>query len=371
MLKTLGKILTSDTAKSTAKIIGKAIYDYLEEEYEKEEINTMNLSSVLKTLDSLEGMTPKKRRKVVENIIFSNSVMTTLFMPSKKEKELSVDFIEKFYEKFSTTYAVNAVARMCAKMDPGDMDRTAMCFLTSLTNVVIEKNNDTLKEADRMRAKKAISLSEVNELTDVIAEMNEDIVNISKFIKRNAKHDATRLADISGLPRYICILGLTTVPDVEFIDKYKVGFYLNSLLNQIYSDINEFGKFNTANVKWRKYFAEIFGEDNVLECCTFILLEGVNRIEKYSNSKDVKDCWNSLTDFALEELDFANDANRNHMIELYIKRIERMFQNNAFDLRVDLRKLSDVNYPKLAKSIAKYADKITSIIEKGSKMLDA
>jgi hypothetical protein len=104
-----------------------------------------------------------------------------------------------------------------------------------------------------------------------------------------------------------------------------------------------------------------------VDVATFVLLEGVHRIDKYRNSEDVRECWDSLTTFALKELNDSPEQVRQQMIELYIKRIDRMFSNKAFDLRVNLTDLDEDSFPKLVKTVDKYADKIVSILSRGSK----
>lgn len=326
---------------------------------------------LLKILDveHLNGLSPKKRRKIIDKILSDDDVMTFLFIPTKVDKNVSTDYVKELYRRMTSPVAINAIARILARLDPGELDRTRSTFLTSLCNIAIEQNNESLREADRMKEKKAISSAELHEITDIIEDMNEDIVYILKFLKKNVKSEAKRLSEVTDIPVCVCQLGLSTIPEQKYVDRYKVGFYLNRFLGQVYSDVNEYGSFNVIDVDWAKFFTNIFGKENVLEVATFILLEGVNRIDKYKDSKSVKTCWNSLTDFALKYLNDAPDANRRQMIELYIKRIDKMFQNNVFDLRVDLTKLSEINYPRLVDTIIKYADKITEIINKGTEML--
>lgn len=334
-------------------------------------IGKFSSNELLRLLDQdhLEGLSPKKRRKTLEKFLMDDDVMSFLFMPSKVDKTVSADYVKELYSRLTTSTCLHTIASIMSRTDPGELDRTRSTFLTSLCNIAIENNNNALKEGDRMKEKKSISNSELHQLSDIIEDMNEDIVYILKFLRKNVKSEAKRLNAVCDVPVCICQLGLSTIPESKYIDRYKVGFYLNKLLGEIYADVNEFDAFETASVEWDRFFSNVFGKDNVLEVATFILLEGVNRIDKYKNQKAVKACWNSLTDFALKYLNDAPVSNRTQMIELYIKRIEKMFQNGVFDLRVDLTKLSQINYPRLVDTVVKYADKITAIINKGSEMV--
>ena len=52
------------------------------------------------------------------------------------------------------------------------------------------------------------------------------------------------------------------------------------------------------------------------------------------------------------------------MVELYIKRIDKMFANGSFDLRANLLTLSKELFPSLTKIVDRYSDKIQAIVER-------
>jgi hypothetical protein len=243
-------------------------------------------------------------------------------------------------------------------------NRSHSTFIYSICNVAIQSNNERIEATEKQRKDGEITNKEAQRLGEKMEKYNTYINDLLKAGRKIIKDSAKELSHDSHLPMYICVTALHSVPEPQYIDRFKIGFYLNNLLNNVYSEIEQMGDFSD-NVRWGTFFKEIFGKDNVVEVATFILLEGVHRIDKYRNSDDVKSAWDTLTSFALRELNEAPEALRTQMLELYIKRIDKMFSNKAFDLRVDMLSINDKLFPKLVDSIQKYADKIESILSRG------
>ena len=59
------------------------------------------------------------------------------------------------------------------------------------------------------------------------------------------------------------------------------------------------------------------------------------------------------------------------MLELYIKRLDKMFSNKSFDLRTNLLDVQKMIWPNLWKTVQKYATKLGEIrIQKNLKLKD-
>jgi hypothetical protein len=114
---------------------------------------------------------------------------------------------------------------------------------------------------------------------------------------------------------------------------------------------------------YSELFTYLFGEDKLCDVAMFVLLEGVHRLNKYNNP-DIRKVWDSITDWALHQLESSPEILRNQMIELYIKKVSKMFENDSYDLRCDLLKLSKDLFPNLVASIDKYRTKIKEITKK-------
>ena len=321
-----------------------------------------------KTLDVLQDiprMSSKQRRRVMTELLYDEDFMKWLFQPDDIPNLTEV--VTAYYTELTRHVTMKAIIDAIEYEGHREFDRSTATFLTSIANIAINNNNDLLEEVDEARRSGDLSKSQTRDVVDKVENVNITIAKLLKTARRIIKKKALVLAKESRLPKYITISAYTSVPDPKYVDTFKIGYYLNNLLSTIYSEVDENGDFE-RNPKWRAFFKEIFGKNNLADVATFILLEGVHRIDQYENSEDVHLCWNSLTNFALEELDESPAGLRNQMLDLYIKRLDRMFSNRAFDLRVDLRDLDSDLYPRLAETLGKYVGKIASIIKRAANL---
>ena len=316
-----------------------------------------------KTLDVLRDfkrMNPKKRRKIMTALFYDDTFMEWLFQP--KSVPNLTEMVTDMYSEFTKPMVMQAMIDAVKEEGYSEFTRSHATFMFSVANIAIQSNNEMIQEITAKKKEGEYSSKECRRLIDKIDESNEIISKLLKVSRKIVKRDAIRLSRDSRLPRYIGMSALTSIPETRYIDNFKVPVYMNTLTNTIYSEVNRNGEFDKG-VKWRTFFKEVFGKDNIAEVATYILLEGVHRIDKYDNSSDVRDCWNSLTSFALRELDEIPTQLRNQMVELYIKKIDKMFKNNSIDLRVDMLNIDEDTFPNLAKTIDKYADKISAILD--------
>lgn len=318
--------------------------------------------TALRRLEEFGDLSEKKRTKFLRNLFYDETFLEWLFQP-KQVPNLN-EMVSALYNEFTRPKVIKTITEMIKDEGYSNFTRSHATFLYSLANIAIMTSNERVEETEKQRKAGDISNKEAQKINERIEKYNEYIADLLKVARKIIKKDAAELAKEAHLPKYICIAAYHSVPEPKYIDRFKIGYYLNNLLNTIYSEIEQNGEFSD-HVRWRTFFKEIFGKDNVVEVATFILLEGVHRIDKYRNSEDVKSAWDSLTSFALNELNEAPEAIRNQMIELYIKRIDKMFANKAFDLRVDLLSINEKLFPKLVGSINKYAEKIESILTRG------
>lgn len=309
-----------------------------------------------------EKISKKKKAKYLKNIFQDEKFMQWLFNPGKGNPELTQQ-VMKLYSAFTTPGMIQALIKMVEE-ERDDLGRSQATFLMSLCNTASADITQMAQKAKQDSKSGLITRSELGQSNRNYDDQTEDIAELVKLTKSIVKGKAKRLASDSELSKTICQIGLTSVPDAKYVDRFKIGFYLNALLSAIYAEVADETEFDKG-ADWKAYFSEIFGKNNIFEVATFILLEGVNRIDKY-DSNAVRRCWESLTKFALKQLDSAPDQLRTQMIELYIKRIDKMFANHTYDLRVDLLDISRENFPRLNGTINKYKDRITDILQRGS-----
>lgn len=319
---------------------------------------------VLDILRDFKHLSSKRRRKFMTTLFYDESFMKWLFQP-EKDPNLA-EKVEDIYEEFTKEPAMKAMIDAIEYEGHHEFNRSHATFLTTVANIAIDNCNALVSETKEKQRSGEYSRRDASMVLDDVTDIEDVVAKLLKRARKIVKKDAFMMSKRYRLPIYITMSALTSIPDPKYIDRYKIGYYLNNLFNTIYSDVDENGEFQKG-VKWRDFFRDVFGKNNVIEAATFILLEGVHRINKYENSRDVRTCWDTLTSFALNELENAPEQLRNQMIELYIKRIDKMFTSKAFDLRVNLLDLDEMLFPELIKTVGKYAVKIKEILSRGIK----
>lgn len=245
--------------------------------------------------------------------------------------------------------------------DYDEFDRSVAVFLNTASMAAISASNEFIKRIRDDEAEGNIDQREARDEYNHIDAYNETIRKLMKTSTKIIKRSAKRLSFKTNVPVSICRQAYMDVPNPNFINKYQIGFYANKVLSNIYYTVSEYDV-ELDRVKWYEFFKEIFSEPNVVEVANYILLEGMSKIQDYRGS-EVKEVWNDLTRFALDVLENSPEQIQGQMMDLYVKRVSRMFENNVSEIRTDLRNLDPDEYPHLSKVIAKYADKITDIIK--------
>lgn len=321
-----------------------------------------DLEKIIDVLQNLKRISRKKRRKFFTTLLFDSQFIKWLFQPEKTANLTQI--VEDMYKEFTKPIAMEAIISVIDFEGCSDFNRSHATFLTTICNLAIDKSNEELKSYDKAKKDPGVPRMRLRGWAESIDTTNMLTAKLLKRARKIVKRQASCTAKDANLPKYITTAAYTSIPEPKYIDRFKIGYYLNNLLNTIYSDVEENGDF-LDDINWKKFFGDVFGKENVVECATFILLEGVHRIDKYRNSRDVMYCWDSLTEFALAELNKAPDNTREQMIELYIKRLDKMFSNKSFDLRTNLLDVSKMIWPNLWKTVQKYATKLGEILSRG------
>lgn len=318
------------------------------------------INKVIVALRNFPHLNKKKRFRIIEELLYDEEFISWLFQPD--EVPNLTEIVEELYTELVTPDVIATIVRVMDVDGETSFNRSVATFLTTVANIAIQQMNEDLDDYDSKRKQSYVSQRDRKKMSMYADEMNKLISKLIKRARTIIKKDAKVLSEECRLPRYLCVNALTSIPDPKYVDHSRIGYYMNTLFTSIYSDVNMYGDFE-SRPRWKPFFKVLFGKDNVVEVATFILLEGVHRIDKlHDHPTDVRACWDSLTEFALEELNDSPTAVRDHMIEIYMKKLDKMFGNGTFDLRVDFRKIDDFDFPKLAETIDKYADKLTSIL---------
>lgn len=320
----------------------------------------------LKKLREFPQLSQRRQRKAIKKLLFDDEFIEWLFDSGKEgSKPITVNQVDDLYTELAKPKALKAIIEVINTEGYDVFTRSHACFIYSICNFAIEANNERMKLLSKDIKEKALNNREAKDLKVKLEKYSDLVAQVIKSCRKIVKRDAKKLASNSNVPKDICIHAYWHVPDIDYVPNYKVGFYLNGLLNIIYKDVSETGFADRTRIYWKPFFKEIFGKENLPNVATFILLEGVNRIDKYKDLDgidSVKACWDSLTEFALKELNDAPDAVRNQMLELYVKRIDKMFKNSTYDLRVNMLSLPR-QFSNLISTVQKYADKIKKILK--------
>jgi hypothetical protein len=275
--------------------------------------------------------------------------------------------IERFYSAITHPIVLKGIIGFVEDNGVEDYGgRSLIVFLNTLKNIVVADINN--RASTLHKSADDLSVDKIEKDAELIKKLNKRVKNLEDLLKDLLKKKVKSLVEDTNIPKYICQDGFTIVPDPEFIAKYRIGTHLSNLLAKVYSDASVKGSDSPIphNPKWKAYFKTLFGKENLEDCATIILLEGVSRIDSYRNSKPVSDVWDTLTTFALKTIEESDNDTIEKSLDFYIKRIDRMFKNNAYDLRVDLLKLNRNEYPKLWKAVDRKYDIIKNIVHQDS-----
>ena len=284
------------------------------------------------------------------------------------ERKLHSDTSRKLFERLSTHTMILAFNKAVKHEGVKEFDRNVSALLFSIASYAVKSKNEKLAESKTSKQRGLLSEKRYQTIEEMSLEYQNSIDKLKKTAYKIIKDDAKELSEDCGVPANICAWALMGSPDIEFITRFSLNFYFSNTLAMIYEQIYSGGYLTNITPKmWKKFFEGVYGEDKVVECATLIALEGMSRYERYKDSEDVKKVWDSLTEFALNCLENAPERIREQMMDIYVKKIEKMFKNNSFELRVDMRNLSKIDYPKLVETTAKYAQTITDIINKVTK----
>lgn len=317
---------------------------------------------LIRKLREFNKLSKSKQEGLIEDILTDKNFAEFLYKPKGIPNLATV--VGDMYAGLSKPAVIKTIVRYVEDEGYEEFNRTHAAFLYNLCNLALETNNDREKERVEKKRSGTMSNKEFQETGDRIEEYAKLINRLFKCVKKINKKSANSLSEESNVSGAIVKAAMYSVPTPAMIDRFKIGRYLDVMLTNMYDKIEE-KRINVDSANWRVFFKELFGKDNLAEVATFLLLEGHNRRDKYSCDEVIR-CWDSLTEFALKQINDSPEMIRDHMMELYLKRVARMFTNGTYELRVDMLsipKLSGYKYPNLTDTISKYLDKLEDVLK--------
>ena len=311
----------------------------------------------------------RSRDDAIEDLLKNEDFFSWLFNPREDDPDV-LNQEKKFYVTLSSAKYIKAMVRVLED-DPLEYSRTAASYITSITDysekMAAEHINNCIKEVKAGKlGKRQFELQQ-----DKMDAYMESVAKLRNLTKSIITDKAKEISKRSLIPKKLITSILLHSPGPRYIEKSQLGTYVDDALISLYTYIEDhseelFDIFRkNSSRRWTPFFAGLFGEGNLPDIAMIVLLEGFKR-KKPNSSRTLDNAWSSITMWALDSLEEADDRLRDQMISLYVKRITAMFsgKTRSFDLRENLLTLDGDVYPKLKKTVSKYKDKIEPIITK-------
>lgn len=305
-----------------------------------------------------------KAKKIIHKYLTNDDLGKVLFdVEDSMVKEVN-DQTEVLITNMIKKKSMNALIESLDEYGYSGYPRWTPVFLNTIVENAAAVAVTGAKELDKALENGSISKSDAKDKKESFEKIYRRAEQLDKRINKMVKQDAKRLWSASGVPKDVCKLIMRTAPEYSkeahakrpLIARNRLSVWLPMQLNVLYTHAEPIAR-NIDDINWKNFFKFTLGAENLPDVATIMLVEGVDRI-KDIDSEDVRTVWDSLTAFALNTLENAENGTRSKMIEQYIKRVTNMFQNGTFDLRADLTQISSKEFPNLAKTVANYAGKL-------------
>lgn len=307
-----------------------------------------------------------KKEKFLHKMLTSKDFYGYVFINSdgaRKEK------LKELYTILTRYDNLRAVSATFEDYPIDDFPRTAAAFIftvceyvTNECNRVAARIDSDYRDGNIRRSDKEDQMDELEKKFAYAQKINNDYLN--KIVKAYAK----KISGKTGIPREVCMDVIKAIPEKSYINLAAIPDYLNVITDLIYSGIDEYD--DIEEIDWDPFFRMILGEQYLKEVCIYLTAEVAGRIRRTWKNKDtVTRVWDSLTNYALETLEELTENDRCHMIDIYKKVVASMSGSSKNDLRVDLTKIDEDVFPRIAKSVRKCYDSIKDAVKtaKGKK----
>lgn len=318
-----------------------------------------------------------RTERMLTQMLSSREFLHAVYCPEDPRRIYSKeDFAAKLvqlYEVASKPRTVAAVADILYDYGVRNFPRTTAVFLATVVNIAIADMNARATDIGSRHDHGEIGDEEYDRLLSKLDRYQKSIQEVLQCAKDIVKKDARELARTSGVPKALCASALYTVPEPWYVDTYKIGFYVNSLMGNVYGYLNvsediDYDFFESLS--WTKFFGGIFGKARLPEVASLLMLETDNRLETYRvNPATVRECVESIERWAVYELNGAPENVRDHMFELYLKRLNLLLDKSGIRVHLDLRGLDNLRFSSIANTVEKYRTKLDGILAK-SRTLD-
>ena len=325
-----------------------------------------NYDKIAKKLGKFDELSNKKQGKVLEAILCNDEFRDWFYGigENSNDQPMTKPMVDKIFGSLAAPKTMKRLTKFIKNKTSEDFDHTACTIAFLVVEQAIEASNTANKEISEGYKNGDIASKDAKNYKEKSEKYSEYISDLMGAIKDHARSEVKEICRKTNLPKGMVFTTYFMIPDRKYVPKYKIGMYVNQLLQEIYKWTGNSGIEDIPSVKWGSYFGTFFGSDMTTSAAISILLEGVRRIDAFRDTEhfdDVRQVWDSLTNFAMNELDRAPENVRRQMIEIYLKRIDRIFRNgNNPRLRVDMLSIPST-FQNLADTVSKYTERIAKI----------
>lgn len=325
-----------------------------------------NYDKIAKKLGKFDELSNKKQGKVLEAILCGDEFRDWFYGTGENSNEqpMTKPMVDKIFGSLAAPKTMKRLTKFIKNKTTEDFDHTACTIAFLVVEQAIEASNAANREISEGYKNGDLASKDAKNYKEKSEKYSEYISDLMNAIKDHARSEVKEICRKTNLPKGMVFTTYFMIPDRKYVPKYKIGMYVNQLLQEIYKWTGNSGIEDIPSVKWGSYFGTFFGSDMTTSAAISILLEGVRRIDAFRDTEhfdDVRQVWDSLTNFAMNELDRAPENVRRQMIEIYLKRIDRIFRNgNNPRLRVDMLNIP-TNFQNLADTVSKYTERIAKI----------
>lgn len=322
-----------------------------------------------KVIDKLEhfaDLGKEKQVKLLHKILTDEECLAWQFDPGRNHQPYTTEMVSKFYRLLAYPMPLRAFPKLLDRYGKSEFSRSSVAVLNAVLSFALKASNE-MTASYKETLNDVGNNAETKEMRAKIAKYSERMDGLKEMIQKLVKPHLKSITKVSGLSKDMAFRVLMSVPESKFITKQRIAPTTVNLLGELYSEASMTGFPNRgAGIEWRPLFTEVFGVENLPSVAVSILLESRHHIDQYRNSENltaVRDCWDSLTTYALNELERCPDEMRKQVLGLYIKKVENLISNRdgrPVNLRVNLTRLPR-EFFNIARTVELYKDSFSKI----------
>lgn len=329
----------------------------------------MKYEKAITKLEKFNELSKEKQMKLLKKILTDTEIVKWQFDPNMNKSVYSGEMYHRLYKQMAMPAALRTYEPMVDHYGKEAFNRTSIVIMNTILTYAVEISNSMRRNYNSEITSSGAN-AETKDMRNRITKYDEHADSLKNVINKLIKPYVKTLASETNLDKNMLHKALMLTPEVKYCPQQRITSFVIQLLEELYSDANE-GHFpeNGTAVRWRPLFKSIFGGENIPSVAVSILLEGAHHIDKYRGSSNillVRDCWDSLTKYALDELEHCPDNLRNQMLELYLKKAENLItrrHGRPTDLRVNLTRLPK-EFKNTIRSVDFYRSQFASINDK-------